>query len=277
MNIADVLDGATRLVAIIGDPIAQVKSPSGVTLSLIDRGCNAVVVPVHVTSADLTQFVNGASLARNLDGIIVTVPHKFDVYHLCATATPRAHFLRAVNLLRRNDDGGWHGDHADGVGFVEGIRKAGCRTEGRRALLVGAGGAGSAIALALLEAGVVELAIHDGDASRRDALIGRLRERHGHRVVVGNADPRGFAIVVNATPSGMRDGDPLPVDVNQLSADAFVGEVITVPAVTPLLAAARARGCGTQTGTGMFEAVCEHIVDFLLAAGPLATGPRLRA
>jgi len=46
--------------------------------------------------------------------------------------------------------------------------------------------------------------------------------------------------------------------------------------VTPLLAAARARGCGTQTGTGMFEAVCEHIVDFLLAAGPLATGPRTR-
>ena len=117
-------------------------------------------------------------------------------------------------------------------------------------------------------------AIHDEDASRRDALIRRLRNRYSHRVVAVTADPRGFGIVVNATPAGMRDDDPLPVDVNRLDADAFVGDVITVPAVTPLLAAARARGCGTQTGTGMFGAVCEHIVDFLLAAGPLATGPR---
>jgi len=125
MNIADTLDGATRLVAIIGDPIAQVKSPAGVTQSLIDRDRNAIVVPIHVTTADLERFIQGVSLARNLDGIIVTVPHKFDVFRLCATATERAEFLGAVNVLRRKDDGSWHGDHADGVGFVEGIRTAG--------------------------------------------------------------------------------------------------------------------------------------------------------
>jgi len=155
MNIADTLDGATRLVAIIGDPIAQVKSLAGVTQSLIDRDRNAIVVPIHVTTADLERFIHGVSLARNLDGIIVAVPHKFDVFRLCATTTERAEFLGAVNVLRRRDDGSWHGDHADGVGFVEGIRTAGCRPEGRRALLAGAGGAGSAIALALLSAGVV--------------------------------------------------------------------------------------------------------------------------
>ena len=125
MNIADTLDGATRLVAIIGDPIAQVKSPAGVTQSLIDRDRNAIVVPIHVTTADLERFIQGVSLARNLDGIIVTVPHKFDVFRLCATTTERAEFLGAVNVLRRRDDGSWHGDHADGVGFVEGIRTAG--------------------------------------------------------------------------------------------------------------------------------------------------------
>jgi len=201
------------------------------------------------------------------------VPHKFDVFRLCATTTERAQFLGAVNVLRRKDDGSWHGDHADGVGFVEGIRTAGCRPEGRRALLAGAGGAGSAIALALLEAGVVELAIHDEDPKRREALIERLRNRYGNRVSAGSADPQGFGVVVNATTSGMREGDPLPVDATRLDSDAFVGDVITVPAVTPLIAAARARGCGTQIGTGMFAAVCEHIVDFLLAAGPLAAGP----
>jgi len=276
MNIAPALSGATRVIAIIGDPIAQVKSPAGVTQSLIDRGVNAVVVPIHVASADLEGFVRGAGLAKNFDGLIVTVPHKFDVYRLCATATERAHFLGAVNILRRNPDGGWHGDQADGVGFVEGIRGAGCRPEGRRALMAGAGGAGSAIALALLEAGVSELAIHDGDATRRDALIGRLRQRHGDRVQVGSADPTGYGVIVNATPAGMGADDPLPLDASRLSPDAFVADVITAPAVTPLIAAARALGCGTQVGAGMFAAVCEHMVDFLLAEGPLAAGLRVK-
>lgn len=274
MNISGVLNGATRIVAIIGDPIAQVKAPAGVTQTLIDRDRNAVVVPIHVSAADVESFIRGTSVAKNLDGIIVTVPHKFDVYRMCVTATDRAHFLGAVNILRRNADGGWHGDQVDGVGFVDGIRTAGCNPTGRRALLAGAGGAGSAIALGLLEAGVAELAIHDGEANRRDMLIGRLRERYGERVNAGGSDPSGFGLVVNATPAGMRATDPLPIDASRLDRDAFVGDVITVPAVTPLIAAARARGCGTQIGTGMFAAVCVHIVDFLLASGPLSTGPR---
>ena len=118
-----------------------------------------------------------------------------------------------------------------------------------------------------------KLMAHD-PLSDADSILSE--EYYGNRVAAGTADPQGFAVVVNATTSGMRDGDPMPVDANRLDADAFVGDVITVPEVTPLLAAARARGCRTQTGTGMFEAVCEHIVDFLLAAGPLATGPSTR-
>jgi len=263
------LNGATRVIAIIGDPIAQVKSPAGVTQALNAKGRNAIVVPIHVTAQDVDAFIRGASLARNFDGMIATVPHKFAAYRHCASATDRAHFLGAVNTLRRNADGGWHGDQLDGEGFVTGIRAAGCDPRGRRALLAGAGGAGSAIALALLEAGVAELAIHDGDVARRDALVARLAARHGDKVGAGSADPTGHTLVVNATPAGMRAGDPLPVDANRLTADMFVGDVITAPAVTPLLEAARRLGCATQVGAGMFAAVSELMVDFLLAAGPL--------
>ena len=270
MNIADTLSGATRVIAIIGDPIAQVKSPSGVTQRLIERGVNAVVVPIHAHPADLKAFVDGASLARNFDGIIITVPHKLASYALCATATERAHFLGGVNVIRRNADGSWHGDHADGLGFVEAQRAAGCVPEGRRALLAGAGGAGSAIAQALLEAGVSALAIHDGDLAKRDDLIARLQARYGDRVHAGSADPSSFQLVFNATPAGMRAGDALPVLGDKLSAEMFVGDVITLPAVTPLLERARAKGCKTQVGAGMFAAVCERMVDFLLADGPLA-------
>jgi shikimate dehydrogenase len=263
------LNGATRVVAIIGDPIAQVKAPAGVTQALQARGRNAIVVPIQVTSADVDAFIRGASLAGNFDGIIVTVPHKFAAYRHCATATDRAHLLGAVNTLRRNADGRWHGDQLDGAGFVEGIRAAGCNPRQQRALLAGAGGAGSAIALALLEAGVATLAVHDDDPTRRDALVERLGSRYGHAVRTGSANPAGYTLIVNATPAGMRAGDPFPIDVARLTADMFVGDVITAPAITPLIEAARRLGCKTQVGGGMFVAVSELVVDFLLAAGAL--------
>lgn len=258
------LSGATHVIPIIGDPIAQVQSPAGVTRALNARGRNCVVVPIHVRSADVDAFIRGVAGAGNVDGLIATVPHKFAAYRHCASATGRAHFLEAVNTLRRNADGSWHGDALDGEGFVAGIRAAGWRPGGA-ALLVGAGGAGSAIALALLEAGIDELAIHDADASRRDALIARLSARPGKRVRAGSDDPAGFTLVANATPSGMRSGDPFPVRVQRLTSGMFVGEVITAPAVTPLIEAARRAGCATQVGAGMFAEVMTLMVEFLLA------------
>ena len=195
------LSGETTVVPIVGDPIAQVKSPDGVTRRLTARGANTVVVPMHVAPADLDRFVEGIGLARSVSGIIVTVPHKFAAYAHCATATDRGHFLGSVNVMRRNADGSWHGDQVDGLAFVQAAVAAGCEPRGAAALQVGAGGAGSAIALALLEAGVAELALHDADARRRDALLGRLTERFGNRAVVGSADP------ADSDRRGQRDPD----------------------------------------------------------------------
>ena len=264
------LSGRTRVVAIVGDPIAQVKSPAGVTRTLLEAGRDAVCIPCHVAPPEIADFVRGVSVVQNLDGILVTVPHKFALYKHCATGTDRAHFLGAVNVMRRNDDGTWHGDQDDGEGFVQGIRTAGCKPEGARALLAGAGGAGSAIALALLEAGVSELAIHDGDAGRRDSLLDRLRGNYDAVVRPGSADPTGYSLVVNATPAGMRPADAHPFELDKLSSQMFVADVITAPEVTSLIEAARRLGCGTQVGTGMFAAVAELMVEFLLADGPLA-------
>ena len=269
-GIAATLSGATRVVAIFGDPIAQVKSPAGVTRALNDAGRNCVVIPVHVAAADLHAFMRGAAVARNFDGLIATVPHKFVAYTYCASASERAHLLGAVNVMRRNPDHTWHGDMQDGCGFVDGIRTAGCEPRGAHALLAGAGGAGSAIALALLDAGVAQLAIHDDDAQRRDALRARLEARFPGRTCQGSPDPTDFDLVVNATPSGMRAGDPLPVDATRLTPHMFVADVITAPAVTPLLAAARQAGCHTATGGAMFDAVARLMVGFLLEAGALA-------
>lgn len=261
------LSGATRVIAIIGDPIRQVKSPAGVTRMLNERGLDAVVVPIHVSSTDVDDFIRGFSVGRNVDGIIVTIPHKFATYAHCRTATDRARLLGSVNVLRRNPDGSWHGDMFDGMGMVGGIAHRGGEPRGQCALLVGAGGAGTAIALALLEAGVSSLAIHDADIHRRDTLIARLKDQFGDKVGQGTSDPTGFTMVVNATPMGMREGDPYPVQVDKLSPDAFAACVITSPNVSPWIEAARARGCNTSVGADMFTAELRLMVDFLLESG----------
>ncbi|WP_439519423.1 shikimate dehydrogenase family protein [Hydrogenophaga sp.] len=258
------IDGGTRIHYIVGDPIAQVKSPSEATRVLQDEGHNAIVVPAHVAPADLARWAAGVSLAQNVDSIIVTVPHKFACFHLCATTSGRATFLQTVNTMRRNPQGGWHGDMFDGLGLVKALQDKGFEPAGKSALVAGAGGAGSAIAHALVEAGAARLAVHDSDAARRHALVDRLASLGMGRVEHGSADASGFDLVVNATPAGMQPGDPMPVDITRLDAGAMAACAITAPAISPFIAAARARGCQTLTGIEMFDRVKDLIVDFLL-------------
>jgi shikimate dehydrogenase len=223
-------------------------------------------MPAHVAPKDLAAWLAGVSLAQNVDGIIVTVPHKFACFGLCFTTSDRAAFLRTVNTMRRNPDGSWHGDMFDGLGFVAALRDNGCLPEGKKALLVGAGGAGSAIAHALVMAGVSGLAIHDEDSSRRSTLVNRLAGLNQCPVEHGTADPSGFDLVINATPVGMKEADPYPLDADKITAHMFVACVITAPAITPLIAAARAKGCATMTGAHMFGRVSDLMVEFLLGA-----------
>ncbi|WP_102227121.1 shikimate dehydrogenase family protein [Acidimangrovimonas sediminis] len=258
------LTGATRLNIIVGDPIAQVRSPGGMTTAFTGRGHDGIVAPVCVAVEDLGALLESADKLKNLDGIIVTVPHKFACYQHCTSATERSDFVSASSIMRRKPDGTWHGDMIDGYGFVQAMRQNGCEPKGKRALLIGAGGAGSAIAYELVTSGVAELAIHDGDAARRDRLIARLTGRGGVRVFAGSPDPTGFTLVCNATPAGMKDGDPLPVEADKLTPEMFVGCVITKPAVSPLVVAARAKGCATSTGGEMYEALQAAMVDFLM-------------
>jgi shikimate dehydrogenase len=260
----DTYNGATRVIFIVGDPIAQVKAPAFATRTLRARGADAVVVPAHVRPADLSAFMDIAARMPNVDGVIATVPHKFAMANLCHAMSARAMSIGAVNVVRRDALGRWFGDMCDGEGYVTALRKSGCEPAGRRALLVGAGGAGSAIAHALVDAGVHVLSVHDIDAARRDTLLDKLSKYSAMLPLAGTNDPRGFDLVINATPMGMSPSDVLPVDAALLDPSTFVGDVVTVPEVTPLIAIARERGCPTMTGMGMFKAVRDGIVDFYL-------------
>ncbi len=260
----DSYSGATRVIFIAGHPIAQVKAPAGVTRLFEARGADLIVVPAHVLPGDMAAFLAVAERMPNVHGVIATVPHKFDLAAGCRGMTPGGRSIGAINVARRAPGGGWFGDMCDGTGYVAGLRKLGFDPRGRRALLVGAGGAGSAIAHALVDAGVAALALHDTDTGRRDTLLGKLRAYSALAPAIGSTDPGGHDLVINATPMGMQPVDPLPVDLRKLQPGTFVGDVITVPEISPLLEAARGIGCRTMTGIEMFDAVSERIADFYL-------------
>mgnify|MGYP001025598785 CR=1 FL=1 len=262
------ISGETRLLPVVGDPISQVLSPAALTARLAERGEDVIVVPFHVPAPELRQAFATFRAARNIPGALVTIPHKQAALQLCSDATGRARFAGSANVLRKTATG-WSGDNTDGCGYMDGVAERGFSVKGKSALLVGCGGAGSAIAYEILLRGAGRVALHDTDAGRRDGLVTRLSAAFPGRVHPGGADPTGYDLVADATPMGMRPDDPLPILADRLTAGQFVACAVTRPAVPPLVEEARKRGCKTMTGAGMFEAQAGTLIDFLLAPEPL--------
>ena len=244
--------GATRLYVILGDPVAQVQAPRLMNRLFHDEHRDAVMLPVHVGPRELASVMRGLRDIRNLDGILVTIPHKFAVRDFVDRPSDMVRLTGAVNALRRDADGGWSGENFDGRGFVAGLHDQGHATEGRRAALVGTGGAGVAIGAALVAAGVRSLAVTDLAPDKAIELVARLDTlRPGVARFEPVIDWREVDLAINATPLGLRADDPLPFDVAALRADALVAEVIMKPARTALLEAAARRGLATQPGLHM--------------------------
>ena len=264
MALLDQLDGASRLFPIIGDPVRYAQSPVWLTRTLGERGYNGLCVPVEVNEVGLEAVMGGLSASANVDGILVTMPHKTTAFGYCATSDPRASLFGSVSVMRRNPDGTWHGDMLDGLAFVKAQKDKGASIVGARALLVGTGAAGSAIAYAVLAAGVAGLAIHDTDSARVQTLFDQLADVAGDRLREGTPDPSGFDLIFNATPLGLADDDPAPIEVEKLTDRMHVGDVVAGHGVTRLIAAAQEAGCSRADGGDMVAAVQELMADFML-------------
>ena len=260
------ISGSTRLFPIIGDPLAHVESPARLTRTFAQRGRDAVCIPVQTAAGHLGVVMAALAASGNVDGILVTMPHKRAASGYCATLSERARMLGVVSVIRRNPDGTWHGDILDGLAFVKAQVDHGAVVEGARALLVGAGAAGGAVAIALLQAGVRELAVHDADDSRVADLLHLLAGHDEGRLRAGPPDPRGCDLVCNATPLGLKEGDPFPVDAEFLEASMFVGDVISGSESTQFIQAAQRAGCRTANGNDMVEAVQALMADFMIGA-----------
>lgn len=143
-------------------------------------------------------------------------------------------------------------------------------------MVVDAGGVGSAISASLAAAGIARLGLFDANRSTCEELADRLAAHYPElELAIGSDDPAGYGIVVNATPLGMNEADPLPFDVARIDPTSFVGEVVMKEEMTPFLRAAQARGCPIQIGTDMlFEQIPAYLEFF---GFPTTTPDQLRA
>lgn len=248
------ISGSTRLYAVLGDPVAQVRAPGLLNPLLRAGGVDAVVLPVHARSAELAQVVRGLTRIANLDGLLITVPHKASVCSLVDTLGPAAALSGTANAVRREPDGRLLAENFDGLGFVRGLEARGHTVRDKHVVLVGSGGAGSAIAVALLMSGAARISLRDIDCALLAALAERLERRWPGSVQVAcPGDLRAADVVVNATPLGLRPGDPLPFDPSAVRADAVVADIIMKPHETALLRKAASLGRRVHHGIHMLE------------------------
>ena len=270
------INGNTSLIAHIGWPTHAFKAPMIYNPWFAHAGVDAVVVPMGCQAQHYPAFLTAVFTLENIGGALITMPHKVSTVGLLDEVSPTAAIAGACNAVRRSADGKLQGDMFDGEGFVRGLRRKGCVLAGARALVVGAGGVGSAIAASLAAAGVGALGVFDARAASADGLAQRIRAHYpAIEVHTGSNDPAGFDIIVNGTPMGMNDGDALPVDVSRINPSAFVGEVVMKTEMTAFLKAAKARGCRFQVGTDMlFEQIPAYLEFFGL---PSTTPEQLRA
>ena len=257
------ISGKTTLIAHLGYPTEGFKAPMIYNPWFEKRGIDAIVVPMGVVPDDYRTFLPILFKTTNLKGALVTMPHKIVTSDLVDAVTPTAAVAGACNAILKREDGSLLGDQFDGAGFVRGVLRKGQILKGARVLVLGRGGVGCAIAASLAGAEVAEMMLFDVNQRNVEALAGRLRKHYPNlRVNVGAKDPHGYDLIVNATPLGMKDDDPIPFDVDRIAPETFVGEVVMKSEYTPLLRAARDKGCPVQVGTDMLYEMIPAYLEF---------------
>lgn len=258
------ISGKTKIIAHLGYPTESFKAPMIYNPYFEDRGIDAVVVPLGAKPENYADVLKAVFSLSNIAGALITMPHKMTTVGLLDEVTTTVKIAGACNAVRRRSDGKLVGDMFDGEGFVRGVLRKGKVLKGAKAYVLGSGGVGSAIVASLAAAGVAKLGLKDFSPESAEALGARIKRHYPHiEVVTGSDDLDGFDIIVNATPIGMKEGDPLPFDMGRISSQMFIGEVVMKQEHTPFLQAALAKGCKIQLGTDMlFEQIPAYLEFF---------------
>jgi shikimate dehydrogenase len=244
--------GATRLAAVIGDPVRHSLSPVLLNAAFAASGLDWVYVALEVPEGEVPAAFTGVR-ALGIGGLSVTMPHKEAAATACDRLSDEAAALGAVNCVV-NEGGTLVGHNTDGAGFVAALRaEGGVDPAGQRCVVVGAGGAGRAVALALARAGAARVAVVNRSAERAARAVALLGEA-GAVVAPEHAGPEvaEAGLVVNATSVGMGEGSTdLPLDAGAIRPGQVVVDIVYRPLRTPLLRAAEARGATAMGGVPM--------------------------
>lgn len=265
MQQVDFIQGRTRMFGIVGDPIAQVRSPEMITWEFHRRGVDAVLVPIHLPAADFDAVMPALMRLANFGGFVLTVPFKTRALRLADRQSVQAQTLGSINLLVRRSDGGWSGDILDGMGCVGAFIKRGIAIEGRSLMVLGLGGAGGAIACAMAAERPRLIRLHDLSPERCQFIgrcIGRISP--STRVEIAPARVDDVDVLIHATPVGMLSDARLPLDVQSLPQALVVFDAVVMPEQTPLLDLAERCGCTLVKGREMMLAQIPQLVDRFL-------------
>jgi shikimate dehydrogenase len=268
------ITGTTRVFYILGDPVAQVRAPEVYNHLFERHGIDAVLVPLKIAAAALPGFLAHGMNAENIGGFWATIPHKAALAALLKPTDPVAAIAGAVNAVKRHADGRLEAALFDGIGFVKGLDHFGMRVEGRRVLVVGAGGGGHAVAAALAQRRPAALTVFNRTRARAEELAVRLRAISAAAVVADSADPAGYDLIVNCTSQGLKPDDPLPFDPARVDASAAVVDIIMSRQPTPLLRECRLRGLRAEAG---FEMLVQQVPEYLRFFGFEAVAQTLQS
>lgn len=262
------IDGSTKLLAIVGDPIAQVRSPGVLNARLAQTGQNTVLVPMQVTADRFETTLRALMEIGNIDGFLFTIPHKQRAFALADNVGPDARVIGAINALRREPGGFWTGDMFDGKGLIAAVEGLGREIAGQRVLLIGAGGAGRAISFEIAREGARELRIFDADQQRTDQLATAVQTAYpACKTFAAQPDVTKCDVLINATPVGMKpEYRSLPL-IGDLTSHVTVIDMVTEPAVTPLLAMAARVGCARAGGIEVVKGQAEAAIAFFRKGG----------
>lgn len=255
------ISGSTQLVLMIGDPIAQVKTPMLFNARLADLGLDAVMVPMRIAAGGLPGLMAAVRAAPNVRGLVITLPHKQAMLTHVDALAEVGRQVQAVNVIRREPDGALVGDILDGQALVDALRRAGRDPAGARVMQIGAGGVGSAILFALVKAGAAQVRLFDMDEARAADLAGRANAFAGREVCApGPAATAGFDLLINASPVGMAEGDGVPCGLSEFSPSLFVFDVVAARPVTALMRTAKDAGASVLGGQAMIDAQVDALV-----------------
>jgi shikimate dehydrogenase len=241
------ISGKTRVLGLIGYPVEHSLSPAMHNAAFEHLGLDYCYVTFSVRP-DLLGDAVKAVRALNLKGVNVTVPHKERVIPMIDVVDQEAAFIGAVNTIL-NDNGILRGFNTDGRGFIESLKEAGIKVSGKRIMIIGAGGASRAIGFYLCKE-ADSLSIFDIDIEKTSRLVNDLRRiKDNVHVIKEIKDLEEMEIIINATPLGLKETDPYPIDPSLITGDKVVCDLIYRD--TPILESSRQKGCKTINGLGM--------------------------